>query len=533
MHTLNLAARATPRQETRFTEQNMPSSCCVVGCRNRKNTHRELVFYAIPAGKHPFEKNRRKLWLEAIRRENWTDAAIKNARLCSAHFISGKASQQYGTPDFVPSVFPDRATVSRSRHSKLASENRVKLCARRTAGYNEELCWAKDDKEPQRCERPDAVCETQQPRVVLRTADVGEQHPDPSHQETPPFPIGGEKEEQESPHVKEEEEEEKQGPSYIKEEEQEEDVTKFPCPGIALKTEDEGPSEARGEAEPPSTRKEDVMKFPCPGIALKTEDEGPSEARGEAEPPRTRKEDVTKFPCPGIALKTEDEDEGPTEARGEAEPPSTRKSSHHMTTGADGQSPPDGLLAPLSDNDDAMSHSPHNQDDDNDDDDDDDDDEEFEGHVTRHTDNKRWECSECGKTYAYEGSLKRHMQKHTGEKPCACAVCGKRFSKARILKLHTRTHTGEKPFACTVCGQRFSQKGSLSSHTRIHTGEKPFACSFCGKTFSHKRSLTTRTRTHMGEKPFACSVCAKRFPEKGRLKRHTRTYTRGRSKRKI
>ncbi|XP_051938225.1 transmembrane protein 182 isoform X1 [Hippocampus zosterae] len=450
----------------------MPSSCCVVGCRNRKNTHRELVFYAIPAGRHPFEKNRRKLWLEAIRRENWTEAAIKNARLCSAHFISGRVSQQYGNPDFVPSVFPDRAAVSQSGHSKLA---------RQTAGYDEKLCWAKDDKEPQPCQRPDAVCETQQPRVVLRTADTQrERCLDPSHQETPSFPIGGEKEEQESPHVKEEEEE-KQGPPYIKEEEQEEDVTKFPCPGIALKTEDEGPSEARGEAEPPSTRKEDI----------------------------------TKFPCPGIALKTEYEDEGPSEAGGEAEPLSTRKSSQHVTTGAGGQSPPDGLLAPLSDDDDATSHSPHNQDDD---------DEEFKGHVTCHTDNKRWECSECGKTYAYKGSLKQHMQTHTGEKPYACAVCGKRFSKARILKLHTRKHAGEKPFACTVCGQQFSQKGSLSTHTRMHTGEKPVACSFCGKSF---------TRTHAREKPFACSVCAKRFPEEGSLKRHTRTHTRGRSRRNI
>uniref|UniRef100_A0A672ZTC8 THAP-type domain-containing protein n=1 Tax=Sphaeramia orbicularis TaxID=375764 RepID=A0A672ZTC8_9TELE len=39
----------------------MPSSCCAVCCQNRKNTQKDLNFYRIPAGKHPFQKNRRKL----------------------------------------------------------------------------------------------------------------------------------------------------------------------------------------------------------------------------------------------------------------------------------------------------------------------------------------------------------------------------------------------------------------------------------------------------------------------------------------
>ena len=67
----------------------MPSSCAV-GCSNRKNTDNDLIFYTIPGGKHPFQQNRRKLWLQAIKRENWSEKQIKNARLCSAHFISGE-----------------------------------------------------------------------------------------------------------------------------------------------------------------------------------------------------------------------------------------------------------------------------------------------------------------------------------------------------------------------------------------------------------------------------------------------------------
>ncbi len=42
--------------------------------------------FRIPTENNP---NRRKLWLNAIRRENWPDNLIRNARICSAHFISG------------------------------------------------------------------------------------------------------------------------------------------------------------------------------------------------------------------------------------------------------------------------------------------------------------------------------------------------------------------------------------------------------------------------------------------------------------
>ncbi|XP_030008992.1 myeloid zinc finger 1-like isoform X3 [Sphaeramia orbicularis] len=102
----------------------MPSSCCAVGCQNRKSTQKDLIFYRIPAGKHPFHKNRRKLWLQALRREDWSEEELKNARLCSAHFRSGKASMDHGSPDFVPSVFSETLAVTASGHSKLERHQR-------------------------------------------------------------------------------------------------------------------------------------------------------------------------------------------------------------------------------------------------------------------------------------------------------------------------------------------------------------------------------------------------------------------------
>ncbi|XP_077089910.1 uncharacterized protein LOC143741475 [Siphateles boraxobius] len=80
------------------------SGCCVYGCTNRYSTE-GLKFYRIPTGSRPFQKNRRRLWLQAIKRVDWSEDIIKNARVCSAHFISGEASLDSSSPDFVPSVF--------------------------------------------------------------------------------------------------------------------------------------------------------------------------------------------------------------------------------------------------------------------------------------------------------------------------------------------------------------------------------------------------------------------------------------------
>lgn len=76
----------------------MPHFCCVVNCGSRSNRDK-LLFYPIPkilAFKHKVELNelsafRREQWLNAIRRADFTENKIKNARVCSKHFITGRA----------------------------------------------------------------------------------------------------------------------------------------------------------------------------------------------------------------------------------------------------------------------------------------------------------------------------------------------------------------------------------------------------------------------------------------------------------
>ncbi|CAL9683175.1 unnamed protein product [Knipowitschia caucasica] len=103
------------------------SSCCVFGCQNRKNSVSvsKLKFYRIPADTRS-QKKRRHLWLNAVRRKDWTETIIRNARVCSAHFITGEASMDAESPDFVPSVFTykQQASVPVQKIERLARKRR-------------------------------------------------------------------------------------------------------------------------------------------------------------------------------------------------------------------------------------------------------------------------------------------------------------------------------------------------------------------------------------------------------------------------
>ncbi|XP_061747096.1 oocyte zinc finger protein XlCOF6.1-like isoform X2 [Nerophis ophidion] len=201
--------------------------------------------------------------------------------------------------------------------------------------------------------------------------------------------------------------------------------------------------------------------------------------------------------------------------------------SQHITE-ADGEhcedikSEPDSIFAPLSDMDHMMSdssdHSDHIQkplETKNDSKDD----------TRHHTNNKHFDCSECGKSFRRKSNFTVHMRIHKGEKHFSCSVCKKSFSTKLIMTRHMRTHTGEKPFTCSVCKKSFSIKESVTRHMRTHTGEKPFLCLVCPKRFSMNDQMKRHMRTHTGEKPFLCSVCPKRFSMNDQMKRHMRTHT--------
>ena len=76
----------------------MVNSCCAIGCTNRYHEGCGLSFYRFPA-----DRSRRNKWLAAIKRKDWQPSDY--SWVCSAHFVSGKKSDDPLSPDYVRSVF--------------------------------------------------------------------------------------------------------------------------------------------------------------------------------------------------------------------------------------------------------------------------------------------------------------------------------------------------------------------------------------------------------------------------------------------
>ena len=90
--------------------------CVVIGCSKRSGRDKDVSFYRIPKvithrGKQEYEltKKRRDGFLAAIARDGIKDTdVLRNDRICSRHFISGKPAYLYDetNPDWLPTVVP-------------------------------------------------------------------------------------------------------------------------------------------------------------------------------------------------------------------------------------------------------------------------------------------------------------------------------------------------------------------------------------------------------------------------------------------
>ena len=121
-----------------------------------------------------------------------------------------------------------------------------------------------------------------------------------------------------------------------------------------------------------------------------------------------------------------------------------------------------------------------------------------------------YKCDVCNKSF--KGHIKDHMRTHatdTEEKPFNCGQCGAKFNQRSQLTVHMRVHTGERPYSCKICS-RYSALCLLIHHLKT----------FLSRSFSHSTALKLHLRMHTGEKPHVCKLCNKAFAQLPHLKKH-------------
>ena len=60
------------------------------------------------------------------------------------------------------------------------------------------------------------------------------------------------------------------------------------------------------------------------------------------------------------------------------------------------------------------------------------------------------------------------MLRHSNQRKYSCSKCSKSFYGKRDLYTHNRIHTGEKPFKCHICSYACAIKGNLTKHMKRH-----------------------------------------------------------------
>ncbi|GAB0090300.1 hypothetical protein DMENIID0001_050190 [Sergentomyia squamirostris] len=155
-------------------------------------------------------------------------------------------------------------------------------------------------------------------------------------------------------------------------------------------------------------------------------------------------------------------------------------------------------------------------------------------HMVTHTGERKFECGLCEKKFAKKDVLSTHLKIHMANVHTAnvtCSICGIVSKNAFSLKQHMRRHTADKSFQCSVCGKAFVYKCDMIRHIDgVHNKQRKnskdlpsFNCAACLKGFTRKPDLIRHLQIHL-KKLYKCPFCPRSFKMKKFAKAHVDSH---------
>ncbi|XP_008284100.1 zinc finger protein 1035 [Stegastes partitus] len=145
------------------------------------------------------------------------------------------------------------------------------------------------------------------------------------------------------------------------------------------------------------------------------------------------------------------------------------------------------------------------------------------------------QCSLCKEVFNDAQILRKHCLTHiSGSSSNLCPFCKRNFGNRRSLLRHMVRHTGDKPYSCTNCGKQFYRDMFLKLHEEkclppqsaqlvtVESNNKtknPYQCSYCPRTFCKKDRVKNHHRAHLANTLHYCSKCGQYFGV-NRIARH-------------
>jgi hypothetical protein len=86
---------------------------------------------------------------------------------------------------------------------------------------------------------------------------------------------------------------------------------------------------------------------------------------------------------------------------------------------------------------------------------------------------REFQCDYCCYSTDIRSNLFRHViTTHDNYRPYQCQQCDYAAKSSSHLAAHMRRHTGDKPFGCSFCGRRFTTASAVRRHSGTqHKGQ--------------------------------------------------------------